>query len=598
MKYLSGNEIRLRFITFFRDHEEFPHAILPSAPLVPQGESLETNATLFNIAGVQPIIPAIMAGEHAEGPRLASAQKCVRTVDLDEVGDATHATFFEMLGNWSIGDYFKKGAIEMSWQLITDTEKGFGIAPDRMFVTVFSGDDRAPRDSEAAAIWSEIFTQADLDPERRIFYKGKDNWWAAGDTGPCGPSTEMFYDLTGEYKSGLTQDEFETFEEEQKIVEIWNDVFMQFEKKPDGNLVDLPKQNVDTGSGLERLTMALQGKTNLFDTDFFAPMMDIIRGHADINTSQNERSARIIADHMKTAVFMASDGVIPGNKDRGYIMRRIIRRAVRNMYRLGIHDKDLNITEPVYEMYREAYPELIEKKEQINEIIHNEEQAFKKTIEKGMREFEKGNRDAYDLFTTYGFPVEMTQELAREHGEEIDTDDFEKKMKSHQESSRTAAAGKFKGGLADDDSKTIALHTAHHLLLAALQIHVSSDIKQRGSNITQERLRIDFAHDEKLSLEQKDAVTAQVNEWITADIPVVQKIIPKSEAENLGAQMEFGAKYPDEVSVYFIGDEDKPVSIEFCGGPHVSRTGELGVFRIKKEESSSAGVRRIKGVLE
>jgi len=597
MKYLSGNEIRTRFISFFSDHAEFPHIVLPSASLVPEG-SAATGGTLFTVAGMQPLVPALNNGFHPAGSRVCSSQKCVRTVDIDEVGDKTHATFFEMLGNWSIGDYFKGEAIGMSWELLTSSDKGFGIDPSRLYVTVFAGDDQVEKDEEAYVFWSTLFKKAGLDPKTRIFWKKEDNWWALGATGLCGPSTEIFFDLSGNYTDGLNQEEFEKIEERQDIVEIWNNVFMSYDRLDATSLAQLEKNNVDTGSGLERLTAALQGKKSIYETDFFSSIIDKINMHTDLSSEESVSSARIIADHMKAAVFMASDSVVPGNKDRGYIMRRIIRRAVRHMYRLGIHDVGLNIIEPIYAIYNKAYPELIEKKGQIDEIINKEQKVFKKTLEKGMREFEKGNRDAYDLFTTYGFPLEMTQELAREHGEEINIDDFKKKMKSHQESSRTAATGKFKGGLADDDPKTIALHTAHHLLLAALQMQVSPDITQRGSNITQERLRIDFTHNQKLTPEQKEAVTAQVNEWISRDIPVVQKVMPKSDAEQLGAQMEFGAKYPDEVSVYVIGGEGDPISIEFCGGPHVERTAELGTFRIKKEESSSAGVRRIKGVLE
>lgn len=592
---LSSNEIRSRFLEFFKNQD---HVMLPSTSLIPS-ETTDTNATLFNIAGVQPLVPYILAGEHPAGARLASAQKCVRTKDLDEVGDNTHATFFEMLGNWSIGNYFKTEAIEMSFEFLTDTEKGLGLDINRLYVTIFAGDERAPRDEEAFTTWKRLFESKGLDASQRIFEKVKDNWWEAGDSGPCGPSTEMFYDVLGKHNQGLSQEDFEKFEEAQDIVEIWNDVFMQFEKR-DGKVVgELSKKVVDTGSGLERVAMVLQGKDNIFDTDLFSPIMDVVRARRTLESESDVRAARIIADHIKTAMFMIADGVVPDNKDRGYILRRIIRRAVRFLYALDLHESDIDLFTPVFEMYGEVYGELIQKKDFVIATILEEKDKFMKTLDRGMKEFEKGERDAFILFTTYGFPLEMTQELAKEKSEEIDIADFEQKMKEHQETSRSAAVGKFKGGLEDHSPETIKLHTAHHLVLAALQKHVSPDIKQRGSNITAKRLRIDFNFDRKLTDEEKSAVENQVNEWIDQNLGVTMQTMSLEQATALGAEMEFGAKYPDEVSVYFIENiEGEAVSKEFCGGPHVAHTGELGHFRIKKEESSSAGVRRIKGVLE
>lgn len=592
---MKSSEIRKRFLNYFASQN---HAILDSASLIP-GETVDTNATLFNIAGVQPLVPYILAGEHPAGPRLASAQKCVRTKDLDEVGDKTHATFFEMLGNWSIGDYFKTEAIEMSFEFLTDKEIGLGLDVNRLYVTVFAGDERAPADDEAYATWQRLFESKGLDASQRIFKKVQDNWWEAGDSGPCGPSTEMFYDVSGKHANGLSQQDFETFEEAQDIVEIWNDVFMQFEKR-DGQIIgELGKRVVDTGSGLERVTMVLQEKDNIFDTDLYAPIMDAVDARAALDTPEKVRAARIIADHVKTAMFMIADGIIPDNKDRGYILRRIIRRAVRYLYSFNLHESDIDLYTPIFQMYDGVYPSLAQQKDHIITTIADEQVKFMATLERGLREFEKGERDAFVLFTTYGFPLEMTQELAQEKGEMIDVSDFETKMKEHQDSSRSAAAGKFKGGLEDHEPETVALHTAHHLLLAALQKHVSPDIKQRGSNITAKRLRIDFNFDRKLTDEEKTAVENQVNEWIAQDLQVVQRMMPREQAEAIGAQMEFGAKYPDEVSVFFIENEEGgEVSKEFCGGPHIEHTGQLGTFRIKKEESSSAGVRRIKAVFE
>lgn len=592
---MKSSEIRTRFLNYFASKN---HTILDSASLIP-GETVDTNATLFNIAGVQPLVPYILAGEHPSGPRLASAQKCVRTKDLDEVGDKTHATFFEMLGNWSLGDYFKAEAIEMSFEFLTDKEIGLGLDVNRLYVTVFAGDERASADDEAYATWQRLFESKGLDASQRIFQKVEDNWWEAGESGPCGPSTEMFYDVSGKHTDGLTQEDFETFEEAQDIVEIWNDVFMQFEKR-DGKIIgELSKRVVDTGSGLERVTMVLQQKDNIFDTDLYAPIMDAVDARAALDTPEKVRAARIIADHIKTAMFMIADGVVPDNKDRGYILRRIIRRAVRYLYSFDLHESDLDLYTPIFEMYDGVYDNLSQQKEHIIKTIADEQAKFMATLERGLKEFEKGERDAFILFTTYGFPLEMTQELAQEKGETIDVSDFETKMKEHQDSSRSAAAGKFKGGLEDHEPETIALHTAHHLLLAALQKHVSPEIKQRGSNITSKRLRIDFNFDRKLTDEEKNAVENQVNEWIAEDLQVVQRTMPLAQAEAIGAQMEFGAKYPDEVSVFFIEKEEgNEVSKEFCGGPHIEHTGQLGTFRIKKEESSSAGVRRIKATFE
>lgn len=590
---MTSTEIRKRFLRFFKDNN---HTILDSAPLVTSDEKGVTDHTLFNTAGVQPLIPYILAGEHPSGPRLASAQKCLRTVDLDEVGDSTHLTFFEMLGNWSIGDYFKEQAINMSHEFLTDADKGLGLDIRSLYVTVFEGNDDAPRDEDSYAIWEKIFTDSGLDPEKRIFYMpAENNWWAAGDNGPCGPDTEMFYDVSGKHKDGLTKEEYIAADDAQEVVEIWNDVFMEFEKREGVIIGKLPKQNVDTGSGLERLTMVIQGKDNVFDTDAFATM-----SHEVEKITKDVRAQRIIIDHFRTATFLIADGVTPANTDRGYILRRIIRRAVLQSPKKTFLSGEVSaLVNACVDLYGDFYTNLRTfGGPKIKQIIEEEIERFSQTVAKGLKEFENGERDAFILFTTYGFPLEMTIELASEKGEKIDIGDFDKKMNEHQDLSRAGAGQKFKGGLADHGEETVKLHTAHHLVLAALQKVLGPEVKQRGSNITAERMRIDFAFDRKMTDEEKTAVENQVNEWIDLGLLVVRREMPLVEAQKIGAEMEFGAKYPETVSVYFVEYPDGDiVSKEFCGGPHVENTGTLGKFVIKKEEASSAGIRRIKAVL-
>ena len=594
---MTSNEIRQKFLDFFAKRG---HAVLPSAPLIPESDGGDRNVTLFNIAGMQPLMPYLLGEEHPQGKRLVNSQKCFRTVDIDEVGDNTHATFFEMLGNWSLGDYWKKEAINWSYEFLTSKEEGLGLDVNRLYVTVFEGDESVPRDDEAADIWRGIFTEAGLDPEKRIFYlSGKSNWWTAGPDSPAGPSTEMFYDMTGTLTNGLTKEEYLQADDEQKVVEVWNNVFMSYKQEGGKVVGELPHKNVDTGSGFERVVAVAQGKTSITQTDLFMPIIDRIAEFVELDTEDKKRSARIIADHAKSAEMLAAEGLEPSNTGRGYILRRILRRAVSHAYRLGIHDKPLQLGAVVADMYKDIYPELTENREQIDAIVHKEEQGFLKTLEKGIKEFEKGERDAFTLFTTYGFPLEMTQELAAEKGEEIDIALFEQKMKEHQEKSRSSSAGQFKGGMSDvNDPAVVKLHTAHHLLLAALQQVLGDEVKQRGSNITPERLRIDFTFDRKMTPEEKEQVTQIVNDKIAEGLPVVKKEMPREDAEAIGAQMEFGQKYPDMVNVYFVGDPDHAFSKEFCGGPHVENTSELGTFKIKKEESSSKGVRRIKAILQ
>ena len=583
---MQSDEIRSRFLKFF---EARGHKIIPSSSLVPENDP----SVLFNTAGMQPLAPYLLGQEHPMGRRLVNVQKCVRTQDIDEVGDNTHDTFFEMMGNWSLGDYFKEEAIKWSYEFLTSKEEGLGLNPKRLYVTVFEGDENAPKDIEAFEIWKKYI------PENRIYYMGaKTNWWSVGDNGPCGPDTEMFYDITPEGLGDLSKDEYVKVDAEQKVVEIWNDVFMEYKKKNGKVIGKLKKKNVDTGSGLERITTAVQGKDNIFDTDLFSPIIDVIKKRS--KNKYNEYSARIVADHIRTSVFMLADGVRPANNGRGYILRRLLRRAVRHANILGLseHGELDFVAVEVRNKYSGVYSNLSEDWEKnIRSEIIKEEEKFRETLEHGLKEFSKGT-DPFILFTTYGFPVELTEELAKEKGITIDRIDFDKKMTEHQKLSQTASAGMFKGGLANHNEKTIKLHTAHHLLLAGLQAVVDKNIKQRGSNITEERLRMDFLCDHKLTEEEKKKVEIWVNDKIHQRLNVIRREMPLAEAEKLGAEMEFGTKYPPVVSVYFIEDkEGHAVSKEFCGGPHVSNTAELGEFKILKEEAVSSGVRRIKAIL-
>ncbi|MBP6904461.1 MAG: alanine--tRNA ligase [Candidatus Pacebacteria bacterium] len=578
---MTSAEIRKRFLDFFAARG---HAILPSASLVPKNDP----SVLFNTAGMQPLVPYLMGEPHPLGNRLASCQKCVRTGDIDDVGDARHLTFFEMLGNWSLGDYFKADAIKWSYEFLTSKEEGLGLDPSRLYVTVFEGDADAPRDMEAVEIWKQYI------PENRIYFLPKaNNWWSPGDNGPCGPDTEMFYDVTTAGLGDMSHDEYVTADDRGDVVEIWNDVFMEYEKR-DGKVIGkLSQKNVDTGSGLERISMIVQGKSNVYEADMFATVFYAIKEKSE---KYDERAARIVADHARSAMFLIADGVLPGNKDQGYVLRRLIRRAVMQAKKLGLPAHFLADTVALYgEIYKDAYPEVVSI--DIEAVVTQEENKFSKTLESGLKEFEKG-ADPFILATTYGFPIELTIELAQEKGILIDRQKFDIEMKAHQDASRAGAEQKFKGGLANTNEQTTKLHTAHHLLLKALQEVVSPDIHQKGSNITEERLRIDFNFDRKLTDDEKRAVEDKVNEWINKDLCVVKRDLPKAEAEALGAEMEFGTTYPDVVSVYFIEDVDgNTISKEFCGGPHVTSTKSLGVFKIQKEEASSAGIRRIKATL-
>jgi alanyl-tRNA synthetase len=577
---MTSSQIRQRFLDFFAARG---HAILPSASLVPKNDP----SVLFNTAGMQPLVPYLLGEKHPQGTRLASCQKCVRTGDIEEVGNNKNLTFFEMLGNWSLGDYFKPDAIKWSYEFLTSKEEGLGLDPARLYVTVFEGDADAPRDMEAVEIWKQYI------PENRIYFlPKKNNWWSAGDNGPCGPDTEMFYDVTG-MLGDMTHEEYVAADDRGDVVEIWNDVFMQYLSQGGKVVGQLPQKNIDTGSGLERIAMIVQGKSNVYEADMFSSILsDIKQGAIDYN----ERSGRIIADHVRTAVFLIADGVFPSSKDQGYVLRRIIRRAVMQSKKIRLRDETFDSLPELYQRhYQTHYPEV--NKQDLVDIFLAEKSKFSKTLESGLKEFEKG-ADPFLLATTYGFPIELTEELAKEKGISIDRAAFDAQMKAHQDASRAGAEQKFKGGLANTSEMTTKLHTAHHLLLKALQEVVSPDIHQKGSNITEERLRIDFNFDRKLTPEELQKVEDLVNEKIREDLTVTRREMPLEEAKTLGAEMEFGTKYPDMVSVYMIHDaSDKVFSQEFCGGPHVERTGVLGTFKIQKEEASSAGVRRIKATL-
>ncbi len=609
MTGLQSEEIRRKFLDFFRARD---HAILPSASLVPK----EDPSVLFTTAGMQPLVPYLLGEPHPEGKRLVNYQRCLRTNDIEEVGDATHLTFFEMLGNWSLGDYFKQETIEWSYTLLTDKAEGFGLDPARIYITVFAGSDEVEADTESAEIWQSLGV-----PTSRIFYLA-DNWWpnAAEDaegSGPCGPDTEIFYDVTEKGLGELSHEEFLAADDRQEVVEIWNDVFMQY-RKEEGRIVGrLASQNVDTGSGLERLTAVLQGKSSIFQTDLFHPIMTAIEDQETLdspigNDPQCQRDRRIIADHLRAAVFMIMDGVEPSNTDAGYILRRLLRRAVQYADRLSIRQGRLAgaITDSVITKYQEIYPQLESQRESIKRTIDQEEEKFRQTLESGLKKLEKvlqqsgpevSGEEAFKLFASYGLPVEITEELAGRHGQRVDRAGFDQAYREHQKQSQSGSAGRFKGGLAGSGSEMeVRYHTATHLLNAALRTLLGEQVSQRGSNITESRLRFDFNYPEKLSPEQIRQVEELVNQQIQAGLPVSFEELPLKEAYAAGAVGVFGESYPETVKVYTIGDEERGVfSREICGGPHVTNTADIGGrFRIIKEESISAGVRRIKAVVE
>ena len=562
------------------------HKQIPSAPVVPENDP----SVLFNTAGMQPLIPYLMGQPHPYGTRLVDYQKCIRTNDLDAIGDTTHHTFFEMLGNWSLGDYFKDESISYSFEFLT---KVLNIPIERLAVTVYAGDKNIPFDEVSHNKWLSLGI-----PEKRIARTVEDNFWIAGTTGPCGPDTEIFY-----FRSN---DEIpEVFDpEDDRWVEIWNNVFMEFYKDENGNVTELPKKNVDTGMGYERATAVLEGVLDNYTSSVWKDVIDLISDIAKKPYIGNEESMRIIADHIRTAVFISADpaSIKPSNTDQGYVLRRLIRRAIRHAKKLEIDissDWEQRIAKLIISKYKKYYSELTENESVVLEVLKNEKEKFNRTLEKGLREFNKvSNKDidaetAFHLYDTYGFPIELTEELARDAKIKVDTLGFKERFKKHQELSRTASAGKFKGGLAGNSEIETKYHTATHLLNAALKVVVDKNVHQKGSNITDERMRFDFSCDHKLTDEEKQKTEDLVNEWIKEGLDVTVKEMSKSEAINSGAECMFIEKYPDIVTVYSIGN----VSKELCGGPHVKNTSELGHFKITKEEASSAGVRRIKAVL-
>ncbi len=568
------------------------HKQIPSAPIVPENDP----SVLFNTAGMQPLIPYLMGEEHPYGKRLCDYQKCLRTTDLEEVGDKTHHTFFEMLGNWSLGDYFKKETINYSFEFLT---KVLNIPIERLAITVFEGDKDIPRDEISANTWRELGIS-----DKKIAYLGKDdNFWIAGETGPCGGDTEIFYFRSDD----PIPDVFDP--EDDRWVEIWNNVFMEFYKDENGKVTKLPRKNVDTGMGYERVVAVLENKDDNYTTSVWKDIISKIEEISNLTYEGNEKSMRIIADHIRTAVFISADpaGIKPSNTDQGYILRRLIRRAIRHAKKINIDinsDWEQEIAMLVIKEYSKYYSEIKQNKDIVLEVLKNEKNKFNRTLEKGLREFEKIakkiedgklNKDlAFKLYDTYGFPIELTVELASELNIKVDVEGFKEKFKAHQELSRQGARGKFKGGLASTGKMEVKYHTATHLLNAALKIVVDKDVHQKGSNITSERMRFDFSCDHKLTSEEKEKIENLVNKWIKEGLPVTKTEMTKEEAIKSGAECMFIEKYPDIVTVYNIGD----VSSELCGGPHVENTNELGTFKIKKEEASSAGVRRIKAVLE
>lgn len=583
---MKAIEIRNKYLNFFKRHG---HSVIPSAPVIPENDP----SVLFTTAGMQPLVPYLLGQKHPSGTRLTDFQKCVRTNDIDEVGDNRHLTYFEMLGNWSLGDYFKEESIAMSYEFLTEE---LGIPAEKLSVTCFAGDEDCEKDMVAYEAWKKAGI-----PDERIYFFGKDdNWWIAGEEGPCGPDTEMFYDTGKEKCSEGCNPACGCG----KYVEIWNNVFMEFYKNKNG-YSKLQQQNVDTGLGLERMAMLLQGKQTPFEIELFSPVMDKL---VELQKVDNIQSRRIVAEHLRSSMMIINDGGRPSNVDRGYILRRLLRRMTRHMNKLEIDLTFLpEIVATSIDSLKELYPELDANRNEITEVIVAEKDKFMKTLQNGEREFEKvANRTknagktvldteaVFNLYETYGFPPEMTEELAKEQGLEVDMSDYQRLFKEHQDKSRLGSEQKFKGGLASSGEMETKYHTATHLLNAALKVVLGDHVHQKGSNITAERMRFDFSHGAKMTDEEKQKVEDLVNEYIEKNIVVEKMEMKKEEAIAMGAEAMFLDKYGDIVTVYKIGD----FSIELCGGPHAEKTGDLGHFKIKKEEASSSGVRRIKAILE
>lgn len=617
-------EVRHKYLEFFKAKG---HTIIPSAPLVPENDP----TTLFTGSGMQPLVPYLLGQPHPSGNRLVDSQKAFRSGDIEEVGDNRHTTFFEMLGNWSLGDYFKQEQLPWFFEFLV---KEIGLDPNKLFVTAFIGDEKnnVPRDTEAAEIWQRLFSEQDIEAKvvdigseadgyvkgmqggRIFYYDAKKNWWSragvpenmpAGE--PGGPDSEVFYDFGTEHDTKWGP-ECHPNCDCGRFLEIGNSVFMQYIKNADGTFSLLPKQNVDFGGGLERIAAVSENSSDIF-TVAHRSIIKEIEASTGTTYAGNTRAYRIIADHVKAAVFLISDGVVPDTKDQGYFVRRLLRRAVLFLHRLSESTSLVSVIPGIIDEYKEQYPELLDKAQDIAAHIAAEEAKFVATLARGQKELERfigqGNlsaQDAFQLVTTYGFPLELIMEEAGERGiKQIDTEGFKELLKAHQDLSRAGSEQKFKGGLADTSEKTVRLHTAHHLLLKALQQVLGPEVHQRGSNITAERLRIDFNYGAKMTPEQKAEVEKIVNEKINEDIPVVRTEMSLEDAEKLNAEHEFGAKYPERVSVYSIGPLESAFSIEFCGGPHVEHTAQLkesGVFKIQKEEAVAQGIRRIKAVLE
>ena len=588
---MNANELRNKYINFFKKKN---HTEINTSSLIPENDP----SVLFTTAGMHPLVPYLLGEKHPAGKRLTDVQKCLRTGDIDEVGDTSHLTFFEMLGNWSLGDYFKDESVRMSFEFLTEE---LGIPKEKLSVTCFEGDEKVPKDEETAKIWESLGI-----PKERIYFYGRgENWWGpAGETGPCGPDTEIFYDTGKEKCSEHCGPSCNCG----KYLEIWNNVFMGYNKDNEGNYTELQQKNVDTGLGLERVLAIMNGKTSVYDTELFDGIIKKIEEVSGKKYDETTaREFRIIADHMRSATFVLGDdkAVTPSNVDQGYVLRRLIRRTSRQLRKLGVEGSKMGeISETIIDQYQDVYPELSRNREFILSELEKEEQTFNKTLDKGLKAAEKifeiikdeptlSGGLAFKLYDTFGFPIELTQELAAEKGKNVDVEEFNKKFKEHQEKSRQGAAQKFKGGLADHSEETTKLHTATHLLNAALRRVLGDTVFQKGSNINPERLRFDFSFDRKMKPEELDEVTKLVNEAIRSKLPVTTEEMTVEEAKKIGAIGVFDDKYDEKVKVYSIGDFSK----EICGGPHVSNTSELGEFEILKEQSSSAGVRRIKARL-
>ncbi len=584
---MKAIDIRNKYLKFFEKHG---HTVIPSAPVIPENDP----SVLFTTAGMHPLVPYLLGEKHPAGNRLTDYQKCIRTVDIDEVGDNRHLTYFEMLGNWSLGDYFKEESIAMSYEFLT---KELQIPAEKLSVTCFAGDDDALRDTVSYECWKKAGI-----PDERIYFFGKDdNWWIAGEEGPCGPDTEMFYD-TGK---PACNENCNPSCGCGKYVEIWNNVFMEYLKSKDGKYSKLQQKNVDTGLGLERMTMLLQGKQTPFEIELFAPVMEKLE---ELQTQDFIQSRRIVAEHLRSSMMIINDGGRPSNVDRGYILRRLLRRMTRHLNKLQINLEQLpELIDVSITALQEMYPELLKNQENIKAVIIEEKDKFMKTLAKGEKEFEKivtklkaeGNnkidtQTVFNLYETYGFPPEMTLELAEENEMQVEMADFDKLFQEHQAKSRMGSEAKFKGGLASTGEQETKYHTVTHLLNAALKVVLGEHVHQKGSNITAEKMRFDFSHPVKMTPEEKQQVEDLVNTWIAEELAVTAEEMPKEEALQSGAECMFIEKYPDMVTVYSIGE----ISKELCGGPHVKNTKELGHFKIQKEEASSSGVRRIKAILE